>query len=115
MLTSGVCWSAGVYTRRIEKDEFLLRVIDCPNLISADTLDTGALDDLTKLPATGRIDVVLYVDRLDVFRVQPADRQVSPADSVIRHGRLHLSPHAKSGKSRSCDGARGAARLPCLA
>lgn len=67
---------AGVYTRRIEKDEFLLRVIDCPHLITADTLDTAALDELTKLPATSRIDVVLYVDRLDVFRVQPADRQV---------------------------------------
>lgn len=65
-----------MYTRRIEKDEFLLRVIDCPNLITGDTLDTSALDDLAKTPATARIDVVLYVDRLDVFRVQPADRQV---------------------------------------
>ena len=68
----------GVFTRRIEKDEFLLRVIDCPNLIKGDTLDSAALDELIKLPAASAIDVIVYVDRLDIFRVQPADKQVRP-------------------------------------
>jgi hypothetical protein len=75
-------WRAGVYNRRIQKHEFLLRVIDCPPLITGNTLDTAALEELAKLPASSRIDLVLYVDRLDVFRVQPADHQVRIASVV---------------------------------
>lgn len=65
-----------VHTRRLESYGLLLRVIDCPLLCTSGSLNLEALQDIAALPAAAAVDVVLYVARLDVFRVQPLERQV---------------------------------------
>lgn len=67
-----------VHTRRLESYGFLLRIIDCPLLCTSGTLNLEALQDIAALPAAAAVDVVLYVARLDVFRVQPLERQARP-------------------------------------
>eukprot|EP00892_Ulva_mutabilis_P008215 jgi/Ulvmu1/5766/UM025_0020.1 len=70
-----------VHTRRLESYGFLLRIIDCPLLCTSGSLNLEALQDIAALPAASAVDVVLYVARLDVFRVQPLERQLMSAIS----------------------------------
>ena len=65
-----------VHVRRLESYGFLLRVIDCPLLCTSGSLNLEALQDIAALPAAASVDVVLYVARLAIYRVQPLERQV---------------------------------------
>ena len=55
------------------KDGFTLHVVDTPGLVDGDGVDDGALDVIKEFLVDRPIDCVLYVDRLDAYRVDGID------------------------------------------
>uniref|UniRef100_A0A7N0TDD0 Translocase of chloroplast n=1 Tax=Kalanchoe fedtschenkoi TaxID=63787 RepID=A0A7N0TDD0_KALFE len=58
---------------------FTLNVIDTPGLIEGGYVNDQALDIIKRFLLNKTIDVLLYVDRLDVYRVDTLDKQVVKA------------------------------------
>ncbi|KAG6637956.1 hypothetical protein CIPAW_10G001500 [Carya illinoinensis] len=59
---------------------FTLNIIDTPGLIEGDFINDRTLEILKRFLLNKTIDVLLYVDRLDAYRVDNLDRQFSPPD-----------------------------------
>lgn len=55
---------------------FTLRVIDTPGLLDGDTVNEDALTTICGFLADKDVDAVLYVDRLDTYRVNTLDHQI---------------------------------------
>lgn len=55
---------------------FTLNIIDTPGLVEGGCINDQALDIIKRFLLSKTIDVVLYVDRLDGYRVDNLDRQV---------------------------------------
>ncbi|XP_010543649.1 PREDICTED: translocase of chloroplast 34, chloroplastic isoform X2 [Tarenaya hassleriana] len=55
---------------------FTLNIIDTPGLIEGGYVNDQALELIKRFLLNKTIDVLLYVDRLDVYRVDDLDRQV---------------------------------------
>lgn len=64
-------------------DAFVLTIIDTPGLLVGDRIHEGALELVADACASRFVDVVLYVDRLDVYDVSSLDRQVFAAISRV--------------------------------
>ncbi|KAG2682798.1 hypothetical protein I3760_10G001700 [Carya illinoinensis] len=58
---------------------FTLNIIDTPGLIEGDFINDRTLEILKRFLLNKTIDVLLYVDRLDAYRVDNLDRQVVKA------------------------------------
>lgn len=58
---------------------FTLRVIETPGLLDGDTVHEEHLNALGEFVADKTIDAVLYVDRLDTYRLQTMDKQIMEA------------------------------------
>ncbi|KAH7522590.1 translocase of chloroplast 34 [Ziziphus jujuba] len=58
---------------------FTLNVIDTPGLIEGGYINDVALDNIKRFLLNKTIDVLLYVDRLDAYRVDNLDREVVKA------------------------------------
>ncbi|GBG77671.1 hypothetical protein CBR_g24117 [Chara braunii] len=58
---------------------FTLNVIDTPGLVEAGCVNDQALDTIRKFILNRPVDAVLYVDRLDGYRVDSLDRQIMTA------------------------------------
>ncbi|XP_057967789.1 translocase of chloroplast 34, chloroplastic-like [Malania oleifera] len=58
---------------------FTLNVIDTPGLVEGGYVNDQALDMIKRFLLNKTIDVLLYVDRLDAYRVDNLDRQVIKA------------------------------------
>lgn len=62
---------------------FSLRVLDTPSLIAGDAINTAALESIAEaVQALGSVDVVVYVDRLDCYCVDPLDKELLEAITV---------------------------------
>eukprot|EP00262_Sarcandra_glabra_P021967 TRINITY_DN948_c0_g1_i3.p1 TRINITY_DN948_c0_g1~~TRINITY_DN948_c0_g1_i3.p1 ORF type:complete len:277 (-),score=42.03 TRINITY_DN948_c0_g1_i3:216-1046(-) len=59
--------------------EFTLNVIDTPGLVEGGYVNEHALEIIKRFLLRRTIDVLLYVDRLDAYRVDNLDRQVIKA------------------------------------
>ncbi|KAK9815698.1 hypothetical protein WJX72_008234 [[Myrmecia] bisecta] len=55
---------------------FTLTVIDTPGLLEGDTISESTLSAVAFEIRNNPVDVVLFIDRLDSYRVEAADRQV---------------------------------------
>ncbi|PHT48550.1 Translocase of chloroplast 34, chloroplastic [Capsicum baccatum] len=60
-------------------EEFTLNIIDTPGLVEGGYVNDQALDLIKRFLLNKTIDVLLYVDRLDSYRVDNLDRQVVKA------------------------------------
>ncbi|VFQ80507.1 unnamed protein product [Cuscuta campestris] len=58
---------------------FTLNIIDTPGLVEAGYVNDQALDLIKRFLLNKTIDVLLYVDRLDVYRVDNLDSQIVKA------------------------------------
>ncbi|XP_059627842.1 translocase of chloroplast 34, chloroplastic-like [Cornus florida] len=58
---------------------FTLNIIDTPGIVEGGCVNDQALDIIKRFLLNKTIDVLLYVDRLDVYRVDNLDRQVVKA------------------------------------
>eukprot|EP00245_Coleochaete_scutata_P016525 TRINITY_DN7745_c0_g1_i2.p1 TRINITY_DN7745_c0_g1~~TRINITY_DN7745_c0_g1_i2.p1 ORF type:complete len:262 (-),score=52.27 TRINITY_DN7745_c0_g1_i2:230-967(-) len=58
---------------------FTLNIIDTPGLVEAGCVNDQAIDIIRRFLLNRTIDVMLYVDRLDEYRVNSLDRQVIKA------------------------------------
>ncbi|KAM0945623.1 putative small monomeric GTPase [Dioscorea sansibarensis] len=58
---------------------FTLNIIDTPGLVEGGFVNDQALDIIKRFLLNKTIDVLLYVDRLDAYRVDSLDRQVIKA------------------------------------
>ncbi|CAK9135921.1 unnamed protein product [Ilex paraguariensis] len=58
---------------------FTLNIIDTPGLVEGGYVNDQALDIIKRFLLNKTIDVLLYVDRLDAYRVDTLDRQVVKA------------------------------------
>ncbi|XP_060213030.1 translocase of chloroplast 34-like [Lycium barbarum] len=58
---------------------FILNIIDTPGLVEGGYVNDQALDLIKRFLLNKTIDVLLYVDRLDTYRVDNLDRQVVKA------------------------------------
>ena len=58
---------------------FTLRVIETPGLLDGDTVHEEHLNALGEFVSDKVIDAVLYVDRLDTYRLQTTDTQIMEA------------------------------------
>jgi predicted GTPase len=58
---------------------FTLRVIEAPGLLDGDTVHEEHLNALGEFVSDKVIDAVLYVDRLDTYRLQTTDTQIMEA------------------------------------
>eukprot|EP00897_Mesotaenium_endlicherianum_P000813 jgi/Mesen1/10732/ME000090S10190 len=82
------------------RNGFTVNIIDTPGLVEAGGINEQAIDVIRKLILNRPIDVMLYVDRLDSYRVDNLDTSVMRAISekfgakrsaiVLTHG--HLVP-----------------------
>eukprot|EP00246_Nothoceros_aenigmaticus_P000253 TRINITY_DN1037_c0_g1_i1.p1 TRINITY_DN1037_c0_g1~~TRINITY_DN1037_c0_g1_i1.p1 ORF type:complete len:366 (+),score=68.62 TRINITY_DN1037_c0_g1_i1:42-1100(+) len=63
------------------KSGFTLNIIDTPGLVEGGSVNDQAMDVIRKFLLDKTIDALLYVDRLDVYRVDNLDRQVIRAIS----------------------------------
>lgn len=63
------------------KSGFTLNIIDTPGLVEGGCVNDQAMDVIKRFLLDKTIDVLLYVDRLDVYRVDNLDRQVIRAIS----------------------------------
>eukprot|EP00252_Welwitschia_mirabilis_P002629 TRINITY_DN12572_c0_g1_i2.p1 TRINITY_DN12572_c0_g1~~TRINITY_DN12572_c0_g1_i2.p1 ORF type:complete len:223 (+),score=40.73 TRINITY_DN12572_c0_g1_i2:173-841(+) len=79
---------------------FTLNIVDTPGLVEGGFVNENALDSIKRFLINKSIDVVLYVDRLDSYRVDTLDKQVIQAISncfgkaIWRKGLLVLT-HAQ--------------------
>lgn len=55
---------------------FTLRVIDTPGLLDGDTVNEDALNMICGFLEDKEVDAILYVDRLDTYRMQTVDEQI---------------------------------------
>ena len=55
---------------------FTLRVIDTPGLLDGDTVNEEALNVVCGFLADKEVDAVLFVDRLDTYRLSTLDHQI---------------------------------------
>lgn len=62
---------------------FQLRIIDTPGLVDGDTISERALQLIQAEAARTPVDVVLYLDRLDFYRVEPVDHSSMEAISRV--------------------------------
>ncbi|KAM3344837.1 translocase of chloroplast 34, chloroplastic [Capsicum galapagoense] len=60
-------------------EEFTLNIIDTPGLVEGGYVNDQVLDLIKRFLLNNTIDVLLYVDRLDSYRVDNLDRQVVKA------------------------------------
>ncbi|KAJ8639503.1 hypothetical protein MRB53_016197 [Persea americana] len=79
---------------------FTLNIIDTPGLVEGGYINEHALDIIKRFLLNRTIDVLLYVDRLDAYRVDNLDRQVIKAitDSFgkgIWHRAIIVLTHAQ--------------------
>ncbi|CAI9091935.1 OLC1v1027056C1 [Oldenlandia corymbosa var. corymbosa] len=58
---------------------FTLNVVDTPGLVEAGCVNDQALDIIKNFLLNKTVDVLLYVDRLDSYRVDTLDRQIVKA------------------------------------
>ncbi|XP_058078696.1 translocase of chloroplast 34, chloroplastic-like [Magnolia sinica] len=58
---------------------FTLNIIDTPGLVEGGYINEHALEIIKRFLLNKTIDILLYVDRLDVYRVDNLDRQVIKA------------------------------------
>eukprot|EP00850_Spirogloea_muscicola_P021810 SM000262S09889 [mRNA] locus=s262:14082:16371:- [translate_table: standard] len=58
------------------KSGFTLSVVDTPGLVEAGSVNDQSLDLIRRFLLDKRVDAILYVDRLDNYRVDNLDRQV---------------------------------------
>ncbi|GAV71413.1 AIG1 domain-containing protein [Cephalotus follicularis] len=58
---------------------FMLNIIDTPGLVEAGYVSYQALELIKRFLLNKTIDVMLYVDRLDAYRVDELDRQIITA------------------------------------
>ncbi|KAL3337892.1 hypothetical protein AABB24_030180 [Solanum stoloniferum] len=80
--------------------EFTLNIIDTPGLVEGGYVNDQALDLIKRFLLNKTIDVLLYVDRLDTYRVDNLDKQIVKAitDSFskeIWHRGLVVLTHAQ--------------------
>lgn len=62
-----------------ERSGFTLNIIDTPGIVEAGYINDQALDIIKRFLLNKTIDVLLYVDRLDAYRVDTLDLQVVKA------------------------------------
>lgn len=62
---------------------FTINVIDTPSLLEADSVNESSLAAISFELRNRPVDVVMYMDRLDMYRVEPIDKMV--IESVSRH------------------------------
>ncbi|KAK6156028.1 hypothetical protein DH2020_010276 [Rehmannia glutinosa] len=79
---------------------FTLNIIDTPGLVEGGYVNDQVLDSIIRFLMTKTIDVLLYVDRLDAYRVDDLDKQVVKAitDSFgkeIWHKAMVVLTHAQ--------------------
>ncbi|GFP89402.1 translocase of chloroplast 34 [Phtheirospermum japonicum] len=77
-----------------------LNIIDTPGLVEAGCVNGQALDTIKRFLLTKTVDVLVYVDRLDAYRVDDLDKQVLKAitDSFgkeIWHKAMVVFTHAQ--------------------
>ncbi|KAF3441361.1 hypothetical protein FNV43_RR15275 [Rhamnella rubrinervis] len=58
---------------------FTLNIIDTPGLIEGGYINDVALDNIKRFLLNKTIDILLYVDRLDAYRVDNLDREIVKA------------------------------------
>ncbi|DBA84015.1 hypothetical protein WJX77_008857 [Trebouxia sp. C0004] len=58
---------------------FELTVIDTPGLLDSDCVNTSALKSIAHTLRDQPVDVVLYLDRLDLYRVERTDQEIMSA------------------------------------
>ncbi|KAL0047664.1 hypothetical protein WJX82_008800 [Trebouxia sp. C0006] len=58
---------------------FELTVIDTPGLLDSDCVNTSALKSIAHMLSDTPVDVVLYLDRLDFYRVERTDQEIMSA------------------------------------
>ncbi|KAI3511613.1 hypothetical protein L1887_18768 [Cichorium endivia] len=64
-----------------ERSGFTLNIIDTPGIVEGGYVNDQALDIIKRFLLNKTIDVLLYVDRLDAYRVDTLDRQIVKAIS----------------------------------
>ncbi|KAI3735076.1 hypothetical protein L6452_14564 [Arctium lappa] len=62
-----------------ERSGFTLNIIDTPGIVEGGYVNDQALDLIKRFLLNKTIDVLLYVDRLDAYRVDNLDRQIVKA------------------------------------
>ncbi|KAL3139107.1 hypothetical protein ABBQ32_005900 [Trebouxia sp. C0010 RCD-2024] len=58
---------------------FELSVIDTPGLLEGDSVNTVTLNAIAQFLKDKQVDVVLYLDRLDFYRVEKTDKEIMTA------------------------------------
>ncbi|MFS7989041.1 putative small monomeric GTPase [Helianthus anomalus] len=66
-----------------ERSGFTLNIIDTPGIVEGGYVNDQAIDIIKRFLLNKTIDVLLYVDRLDAYRVDTLDKQVVKAISNI--------------------------------
>ncbi|CAN6284992.1 unnamed protein product [Urochloa humidicola] len=61
---------------------FTLNIIDTPGLIEGGYINEQAVEIIKRFLLGKTIDVLLYVDRLDAYRMDTLDEQLSPPDGI---------------------------------
>lgn len=56
--------------------DFLLKIVDTPHLMTGNRVNPAAFQMIADALGKRKVDVVLYVDRLDVYRIEPLDKQL---------------------------------------
>lgn len=67
---------------------FTLKVVDTPRLLLGDRVNTEAFRDIAAGLGSRKVDVVLYVDRLYSYRIDPLDKQVRARHQVTATPRV---------------------------
>lgn len=76
--SGGASSTLSLHVRQLEKPRLLLRFVDSPDLLSGGSLDVAALERLSSGMAGRSVTALVLVERLDVMRIEPLDRQVQP-------------------------------------
>eukprot|EP00238_Polyblepharides_amylifera_P001190 CAMPEP_0196572108 /NCGR_PEP_ID=MMETSP1081-20130531/2216_1 /TAXON_ID=36882 /ORGANISM="Pyramimonas amylifera, Strain CCMP720" /LENGTH=321 /DNA_ID=CAMNT_0041889311 /DNA_START=181 /DNA_END=1143 /DNA_ORIENTATION=+ len=58
---------------------FILSVIDTPGLIDGDSVNEENLNNICEFVSDKEVDAIVYVDRLDTYRLQSVDKQIMEA------------------------------------
>eukprot|EP00898_Chlorokybus_atmophyticus_P003093 jgi/Chlat1/3785/Chrsp259S03918 len=61
------------------KAGFTINLIDTPGLLEGDSVDESSIANIRKFISDKEVHAVLYVDRLDMYRVETSDRQAAKA------------------------------------
>eukprot|EP00854_Cymbomonas_tetramitiformis_P022013 gene22013-26521_t len=92
-------------SRKASQPDFRISYIDTPGLLDGDSVNENALSHLAEFLSDKSVDAILYVDRVDTYRVTACDRQImlrlantlgpqiwSITMLVLTHGHITLGP-----------------------